>query len=343
MSCAFPWVRRWLPALILMALVAAPARARAQATVHSGGHSADADAVALGHAGLDAFQAGRWATAYDTFQRAERLSHSPVFVLFMARCRRNAGALNAARVLYLQIAGEPLQGSAPDSWRAAVRDATAEMATMTSRIPSVVVSLINATSDDTVVRIDGQIITVARLGGEIDLDPGPHHLVARRGDGAQAEADFTLDEARRAVEQRVVMPVRPTALRAHADSAVISADISPLVIDQPPSATSGTRSLAYVAVGIGGVGLALGAITGLWALSRTNSIKDGCTGNVCPAGDASRAESARRLATWSTIGFIAGGVGLASGAVLLWISPAPLVQPDRQTRSPVAIGLRATF
>ena len=55
--------------------------------------AAERSAVQLGHDGLALYEASRWSEAHERFQTAERLVHSPVFQLYMARCRRNMGRL----------------------------------------------------------------------------------------------------------------------------------------------------------------------------------------------------------------------------------------------------------
>jgi hypothetical protein len=61
----------------------------------------------------------------------------------------------------------------------------------------------------------------------------------------------------------------------------------------------------------------VGAVTGLLALSKANDVKSRCDAGHCPAEDESKANSAKTLATVSTIGFVVGGVGVGAGAFLL--------------------------
>jgi len=44
-----------------------------------------------GHLGLAAYAEGRWRAALDHFTAAERWMHSPVFVLYAARCHQKLG------------------------------------------------------------------------------------------------------------------------------------------------------------------------------------------------------------------------------------------------------------
>ena len=91
-------------------------------------------AIALGHEALDLYNKGSWAEARTKFELAERLAHSPVFLLYTARCARNAGDLATAKTLYQRIAGETLPGDAPAPWGNAVKSAKEELADVEKRI-----------------------------------------------------------------------------------------------------------------------------------------------------------------------------------------------------------------
>jgi hypothetical protein len=83
----------------------------------------------------------------------------------------------------------------------------------------------------------------------------------------------------------------------------------------------GTQKIVgLVTGGVGVVGLALGAVFGLMSTSAWNNAKSACGGNpsLCtdvPSGQSDRS-TALSEATVSTVGFVAGGALLATGAVL---------------------------
>jgi hypothetical protein len=84
-------------------------------------------AVAKGMEGLRQFAASNYAAAYENFQLAEELSHSPVFVLHMARSKVALGEIPAARELYRQVVGEQLPEHAPAPWIRAQQAASVEL------------------------------------------------------------------------------------------------------------------------------------------------------------------------------------------------------------------------
>lgn len=129
----------------------------------------------LGYAGLARFAEGRWSEALATFETAERLSHSPVFVLYIARSRRNLNELLAARDAYRRLTAEVLSEDAPAAWHEAQTDGAAELAALESRIPRVVVELEGAEALDVALRIDARVISA---GQPEQLDPGSYRVVA---------------------------------------------------------------------------------------------------------------------------------------------------------------------
>ncbi len=94
----------------------------------------NADAIANGERGLEAFRVGDWAAAYTAFQDAETLAHSPVFLLYMARARERQGAWAEALDLYSRITREPPSEGAPESWRGAAEQAEQEAAALRARL-----------------------------------------------------------------------------------------------------------------------------------------------------------------------------------------------------------------
>jgi hypothetical protein len=77
---------------------------------------------------------------------------------------------------------------------------------------------------------------------------------------------------------------------------------------------------AGAALGVGGLGLGLFAVTGGLALSRNNELKAACLNGVCPPAEQQTLASARTFGTLATVGAVVGGVGLATGAVVLLVA-----------------------
>jgi tetratricopeptide (TPR) repeat protein len=86
----------------------------------------------------------------------------------------------------------------------------------------------------------------------------------------------------------------------------------------PSSSDSGSgRTAGFIALGAGGVGLAVGALFGALALSQASDVKATCSENRCPKSSEQYADAAIAKGWVSTIAFGAGAAGVALGVVLL--------------------------
>src|SRR5262249_18810639 len=108
----------------------------------------------------------------------------------------------------------------------------------------------------------------------------------------------------------------------------------------PESPKSSGRALAYVAGGVGLVGIGAGVLFAVMRSSKVKEMEALCTGpsGACPESNHPQLDdldgSARTNGALSVVGFAIGGVGLAAAATLLMTSPAstpsamtPRVQP----------------
>jgi hypothetical protein len=93
---------------------------------------------------------------------------------------------------------------------------------------------------------------------------------------------------------------------------------------------------------VGGVGVGVGAVTGGLAAGKASDVKEGCVDGHCLREDAGELDSARALATTSTIAFIAGGVGLATAGVLFVVRPGGSSSVTA-TAGPGWIGVKTVF
>lgn len=272
-----------------------------------------AQAIELGRAGLEAYQKATWEVAHAQFAEAERLVHSPVFVLYMARCKRNLGHLLGARELYRAAAQEHLPPDAPAPWSQAVASAHAELGMLQQNIPSLWIRL---RSDSNVVRVtvDSRDVAPSANGGEVELDPGEHMVEIWRADGSRERRAVQLREGRRRVPIWVPKP---------SVSAALPGTFPPGGRRERPRALSRDQIVGYTAIGVGTVGMVTGVLTGLIAVARTNSAKDAyCDerGDCYPAAR-SRVEAASDWAAVSTVGFIFGTSALAAGTAVLLVAP----------------------
>ena len=123
--------------------------------------------------------------------------------------------------------------------------------------------------------------------------------------GAKVELELRVDPSERArhVAVRFAMPASPPG------ASVVRAPIASerATTELPPAHP--TRNAAYVSGALGLVGVAVGAVAGVVALVKTDSLKDRCQGNLCLSRDRADADAIRPYTTVATLGFGSGEGG----------------------------------
>lgn len=315
-------MKRALVLACLLAAVTIPRSSRAESDAQR--------ALKLAYEGDSLYAKGDWTTAYDRFAAADTAAHSPVFVLYMARCRKNAGKLREARALYDRVAHEDLSTSAPKPFREAVSDATRERDDVARRIPLVAITITGAPAGAApLVKIDRG--DVPSLAAPIPLDPGAHVIEATSG-SASARKEVRLEDGGGMTKVEL-------ALASGATKPVPSTPIEP---------KRGSLAPGVVALVIGVAGVGVGAGTGLVASSKASDVKSRCVDGHCLKSDASELDQSRTFATVSTIGFVAGGVAVAAAAVLFAVRPggSSASAPSSALRvaiGPASVDVRGTF
>jgi tetratricopeptide (TPR) repeat protein len=76
-----------------------------------------------------------------------------------------------------------------------------------------------------------------------------------------------------------------------------------------------------LALGLGGVSLAVGAITGGLSLSKVSDLESICPNKNCRPEEQGKADAAKTLGNVSTATFILGGAAIAAGVVLVVVRP----------------------
>lgn len=272
------------------------------------------EAVTLAREAKERYDQGKWADALALFEKAEENAHSPVLLLYAARCHRNLGQLVRARELYQRVAGETLAATAPEPFRAAQRDAKGDLEVLEPRIARVIVDRSRAPAG-WVLELDGK--AVPSSADPILVDPGAHAIVAKDGATEAWRRDFEAAEGEKVdvvVERAPKSPVTPPG----------GGPIDRAPIDDVPPPKTGS-ALAYVPgavlLTLGAGGLAAGIATRVMAFQKVSDVKERCNGNSCLVSDKEEIESADTLQTVSTVAFAVGGAVAATGIVLLIVLP----------------------
>jgi hypothetical protein len=284
----------------------------------------------LGEEALALHAEGKFADAYSRFETAEKILHSPVFVLWMARSKRALAELVAAKRLYESVVAERLDEGAPPKWSAAQADAKKELAALSAKVPAIEPRFPAHAPPGLTAEIDGR---PAKVGQPVELDPGEHLVRALRGGAPVAERRVRLEEGQGVAVVELAFPLATS-------SAPPSAQRAPLT----SRATKGSIVPGAVLLGAGAATIVAGAVTGGFALGLAGDVKNNCQGDACRPEDAGKADDAKTLSVASTVCFIAGGALAASGVVLLVVRPGGRAAPPASIGvGPASMTLRFAF
>lgn len=248
--------------------------------------------------GAQAFDAGKYAEASDFFRRAHELVSAPSIALMQARSLAKLGQLLEAVDTYEQTIRLKLPADAPEAYVAAVQTARTEVEGVRARLPRLKLTVIGVASAELPqVSIDGKPTPSALLGVERPVDPGAHHFIVQVLGVVRANQDLTVAEGESYQVELDARPVVPADALAPAEATA-----------NPGAGSSSRRTLAYVALGLGAVGLGVGTYTGLVALHHKSNLDSECHPD-CPRS------AADEMSSWRgnrTISWVSYGVGIAA-------------------------------
>jgi hypothetical protein len=285
----------------------------------------------LAERGYELFQAGRYGEAITHFDKAEQLFHAPPHLLFIARSQAKLGKLLAARAAYDAIVAERLASYAPDAFVRAQQEARIEVVALRTRLPTLELRIRGALPSSVEVQLDGATVPVARERQRIPVDPGKHTLVARSGAAPPLTRSVTVMEST-SVPIELSFEAAPSTAPVGAGAA--GAD------EETDDGTPSSLVPPVVAFVVGGLGLGVGAVTGAMSLSKVAEIEEHCPEDAsgvkrCDPALEPDADTARTLGTVSTVSFVIGGVGVATGVILLVLrsQEQPPTQPQVSRRA----------
>lgn len=295
-------------ALTVAALVLGSAPARA-----AGGDEAAAEALFVEAKKLAA--EGKFAAACPKFAESNRLDRGAGTLIHLADCYEKNNQSASAWATF-KDAASAAQALGRADWQ---KLATTRAAALEPKLAKLSIR-VEEPADKIEVTRDGSAMSQASWSTPIPIDVGMH-TVSASAPGRKAfkvNVTVTSDGERK----EVVIP------RLEQSGSQTAGNNTPP--PTPPSSGgdnhrdgSGQKTIGYVVGGVGIVGVAVGAITGLIAIGKSSDSKKACPDDgKCGDSDAVEAnKDAGTFGTVSTIAFIAGGVGIAAGAVLILTAP----------------------
>jgi serine/threonine-protein kinase len=342
---------------VLAVIALAAPRGWAQSTADK------AAAEGLFDQGRAAMQRGDFAQACGLLERSQRIDPAVGTLLYLAECYEKAGRTASAWATFREAADAA--EAARESARARTgRDRAARLEPHLARL-TIQLSAENEQIQGLSVERGGQSVNTATWNVPVPVDPGDHVITA----SAPGYEAFSTTVTVQAGAANVSISVPPLKKNPEGEKAAAPppAESTPLgapaaaaaepprtdTPELPPSERNGDtqRIAAYVAGGVGVVGIAVGSIFGLRAISKASDAE-----GYCPRGyqcddvlGTTLTDDAKSAARIANIAFAVGAVGLAGGVILYFTAPAkpPPVPPATATLrariSPTGVTLEGTF
>jgi len=254
----------------------------------------------LAQQAADLLDAKKYAEALEAANKAESFYHAVFHLYVAARSLDGLGRLTEAAETYERLLAEPLPPSAPQVFRDAQKDSKGYLADLLARIPTVLVRVSGVSVDAAKATLDDKPLDIAS-GVAVRADPGSHVVRVTADDRAPFEKTISL-------------PNKGGVVVVDASLGPVGGQTTP---DPKPVPSGGSLVPAFVAFGVGAAGLAMGGVMGVLELGKVGDLEKVCPNKACPATAQPDLDKANQLATLSTVGFAAGGVGVAAGVVLL--------------------------
>lgn len=322
-------------ALVATVVLGVPDRAFAQESTPSA--SDTALARQLGSEGVQLADAGNCAAAIEKLDRAEKLYHAPPLLGRLGECQVQVGKIVAGTENLQRVVREQLPPKAPKAFVDAQARAQKVLDAALPKLAKLKIHVDAPPGTNLTVTQDGEPVSSGALDLDRPADPGPHKVEASAPGFRPAKGETTLAEG---ASGQISLRLEPDPnAPAGAANPPGGAGVPPYPGGGQPAAPAGdpgystapggpvgaeashggSKVPGFLMLGVGVAGLAVGSIFGAQVLSKKSSLDELCKNGKerCPSNAQADIDSMNSAATISTIGFAAGGVGIAAGIILL--------------------------
>jgi hypothetical protein len=256
-------------------------------------------------------EAGEYEKAIERFRRADALVHAPTIVVSHGRALMALGRFVEAQERFELVLREGVGDSGPRVWKSAMEDAASLLEYVRPRVAWVTISVVDVAEPK--VEIDGQPIPAAALGVRRAANPGTRTVeVSAEGfESKRIQLELVEGEEESLRVELVPLPAAKKHVKPKGKSPVTPPRPLKVLKHNASSNTPG-----YVALAVGGLGIAAGSVTGWMALMRRKDLKAVCADGMCPP---SAQEDLDRYHTYGTISGVAFGVGIAGLAASTYL------------------------
>jgi hypothetical protein len=272
----------------------------------------------LGTEGVHLADAGRCDQAIEKLARAEALYHAPTILGRLGECQVKQGKLVEGTENLQKVVREQLDPKAPTAFVKAKERAKKVLDAALPRIGKLKIVVVAPPGTEVSVKIDGEPVSSAFVGQDRPTDPGEHFVEATaQGYLKSSETVELKDGGDASVTLKLkIDPEAPPPPPPKRDDQTVPPPPPPVA--PPPAGIATTTLVGITALGVGAVGLAVGAIFGVVAIDKKGQLDKRCQpASACPPGTQSLIDDANTMATVSTVGFVIGGIGIAAGVTFL--------------------------
>jgi hypothetical protein len=187
------------------------------------------------------------------------------------------------------------------------------------------------------VTMDGQILAERLEGSALSIDPGEHTFLFETAGQAPLTKQFVIRESQKDRREAITFGADVASPTTSSEPTGAPQTLPLPQASEPSHALGPQRIGAIVAGGVGVVGVAVGSVFGLVAMSKKNDAQNVCPSQCATPDGVSKWSDAKSAGTISTVAFIVGGVGLAGGAIL-WFTAKPTSDSAANTQLGMGLG-----
>lgn len=299
-------------------------------------------ARALMDQGDKAFDAKDYAAALKAYKAGDAIVGLTTTGIWVAKAEVALGQLVEARDTALTVARIPKKPNESAARGAARKEAEALAEALAARIPSLLVEVDGPADSD--VSVDGIAVVAAARGTPQKVNPGKHSVAVTHAGYRDASASVTLKEAE---NQSIKVKLEP----ADAPSTKAEAPVAPRDGSEATTEAPQKHPAVYVGFFLGALGIGVGAVTGILALSKASAAKANCSGDICRPAAQDPIDASNAFATASDVGFAAGLIGCGVGVIGLFMSPKKNVTKSATNTGfswqpavgPLSLGAKGSF
>jgi hypothetical protein len=271
--------------------------------------------------GRAASQKKDFTTACAKFRESNRLDPAVGTVFNIADCEEKLGRLATSWTLFQEV----VQRLPSDDERRTIANERAR--SLEARVPTLTIHLAHTDRTDVVVRRDGIVLGAASLETALPVDPGEHTVIVE-APGTQSALFTSQVGAGEHASLEVKLGTLSTTTEPPKDSAPQTS----------ASAAQPSHTAAYVVGGLGVAGMVTGVVAGLIVLSKKSTVNSECVDKQCSQAGIDAVSSGKTFGVVTTVGFLAGALGLGTATYLFLSAPA-----ESPRSSAYLLGIRAKW